>query len=666
MNVLISVPTFPMSGMRYLPMVWACLKSYHDHKGKYPKDVNWLPPLKNSIDVENFLKTNTKVDVLGISNYMWNSKINTYLTEEIKKRNPHCFVICGGPEFDTTNKKNFGNIIDLYVPIEGEATFSMLLDSLVEKTNWQDVGGIIYKKNEKIIKTPPLPWIKDWDYSPLLDNSEYMKSVIEENSSLGLNTLLQFETTRGCPYSCTYCDWGGGIHTKIRQRPLDILEKEIDWTGENKILKYFITDANFGILKRDVDIAKMLVATKKKYDWPKGIIYQTAKNQTEQVVDVASILYKGKLSSGHMISVQSTNKDVLENVKRSNLPVEKQKNIAELLHKRGVPVRSQLIVGLPGDTIETLKDSVAYLYDMGVSYEIENFILGLFPNAPASEKSYREKMKLKTHFGYSGVICRNVKTGQGYNGYDLNMCNGLEQKDQDIYSDSLWNIVDDKSELVIGSYSYDSEAWASMFTWLNTFNGLVELGLFKFLADFYNKNGISHTKFIHRCVDLVIEKDKKFADIYKNLYEQSLKFSNKEKDYAEVLIGDNDTVGFEISFAIQGWIAENKKHIENLWPTILQEEFGYHDMVEELIKFSIDRIVGFDVVERFTKTYNYDWQKLIIDKNYNNAIKGLYTYNFQNDYIKYFKRLDVKMNAYYYALCLVYGRWRKMLNYTIN
>jgi hypothetical protein len=76
MNVLISVPTFPMSGMRYLPMVWACLKSYHDHKGKYPKDVNWLPPLKNSIDVENFLKTNTKVDVLGISNYMWNSKIN--------------------------------------------------------------------------------------------------------------------------------------------------------------------------------------------------------------------------------------------------------------------------------------------------------------------------------------------------------------------------------------------------------------------------------------------------------------------------------------------------------------------------------------------------------------------------------------------------------------
>lgn len=647
-------------------MVWACLKSYHDHKGKYPNDVNWLPPLKNSIDVENFLKTNTKVDVLGISNYMWNSKINTYLTEEIKKRNPHCFVICGGPEFDTTNKKNFGNIIDLYVPIEGEATFSMLLDNLVEKTNWQDVGGIVYKKNEKIIKTPPLPWIRDWDYSPLLDNSEYMKSVIEENSSLGLNTLLQFETTRGCPYSCTYCDWGGGIHTKIRQRPLDILEKEIDWTGENKILKYFITDANFGILKRDVDIAKMLVSTKKKYGWPKGVIYQTAKNQTEQVVDVASVLYEGKLSSGHMISVQSTNNDVLENVKRSNLPVKKQKHIAELLHKRGVPVKSQLIVGLPGDTIETLKDSVAYLYDMGVSYEIENFILGLFPNAPASEKTYREKMKLKTHFGYSGVICRNVKTGQGYNGYDLSICAGLEQKDQDIYSDSLWNVVDDKSELVIGSYSYDAEAWATMFTWLNTFNGLVELGVFKFLADFYNNNGISHTKFIHRGVDLLIEKDKKFAKIYQNLYEQSLKFSNKEKDYAEVLVGDNDTVGFEISFAIQGWIAENKKHIENLWPTIIQEEFGYHGMVEELIKFSMDRIVGFDVVEKFTKTYNYDWQELIINKNYNNAIKGSYTYNFQNDYIKYFKRLDVKMNAYYYALCLVYGRWRKSLNYSVN
>jgi putative methyltransferase len=481
MNVLISVPTFPLSGMRYLPLVWACLKSYHDHKGKYPEKINWLPPLKNSVDIENFLKSNVKVDVLGLSNYMWNSKINTYLTEEIKKRNPNCFVICGGPEFDTTNKKNFGKLIDLYVPIEGEATFSALLDRFVKNQDWRDVGGIVYRGKDKVIKTPPLPWIRDWEYSPLLDHKEYMSEVVEENASLGLKTLLQFETTRGCPYSCTYCDWGGGIHTKIRQRPVDILQKEIEWSGQNKIWKYFITDANFGILKRDIEVAKIIVDTKKEYGYPRGVLYQTAKNQTEQIVEIADIFYKGTVSSGHMMSMQSTDETVLANVKRSNLPAERQKKIAEMLHERGVPVKSQLIIGLPGDTIKTLKDSVTYLYEMGVSYEVENFILGLFPNAPAADPKYRKEMQFKTTSAYSGVICRDITTGQGYNGYDLATCNGMDHDDQSAYADTLWSETEDKSELVIGSYSFDEREWANMFSWLNIFNGLVELGIFKFL-----------------------------------------------------------------------------------------------------------------------------------------------------------------------------------------
>jgi radical SAM superfamily enzyme YgiQ (UPF0313 family) len=667
MNVLISVPTFPLSGMRYLPLVWACLKSYHDHKGKYPEKINWLPPLKNSVDIENFLKSNVKVDVLGLSNYMWNSKINTYLTEEIKKRNPNCFVICGGPEFDTTNKKNFGKLIDLYVPIEGEATFSALLDRFVKNQDWRDVGGIVYRGKDKVIKTPPLPWIRDWEYSPLLDHKEYMSEVVEENASLGLKTLLQFETTRGCPYSCTYCDWGGGIHTKIRQRPVDILQKEIEWSGQNKIWKYFITDANFGILKRDIEVAKIIVDTKKEYGYPRGVLYQTAKNQTEQIVEIADIFYKGTVSSGHMMSMQSTDETVLANVKRSNLPAERQKKIAEMLHERGVPVKSQLIIGLPGDTIKTLKDSVTYLYEMGVSYEVENFILGLFPNAPAADPKYRKEMQFKTTSAYSGVICRDITTGQGYNGYDLATCNGMDHDDQSAYADTLWSETEDKSELVIGSYSFDEREWANMFSWLNIFNGLVELGIFKFLSDFYNENGVSYKTFIHRFLELLVEKDPLFAEIYHDIFNQTLKFSMKEKEYAEVTItGYNDTIGFDMSVVIQSWIAEHKEHISKKWPKIIQDEFGYFDMIPELFEFSMDYIVGYDTVEDFQKTYNYNWKKLIKDKNYISAKPKKYTIKFNNTYIRHFKKLNVKMDRYYYAMCLVYGKNRKLMNYKLD
>ena len=667
MNVLISVPTFPLSGMRYLPMVYACLKSFHDNNGKRPGDITWLPPIKNSIDLENFIKSGVKVDVLGLSNYMWNSKLNMHLTQEIKKRNPHCFVICGGPEFDTTNKKNFGTLIDLYVPIEGEATFSQLLDKLVADEDWKDVGGIVYKKDNKIIRNAPLPWIREWNYSPLLEHADYMSSVIEENASLGLKTLLQFETTRGCPYSCTYCDWGGGIHTKIRQRPLDILKQEIEWTGQQKIWKYFITDANFGILKRDIDIAQHIVDVKKEYGYPRGVLYQTAKNQTERIVEVADIFYKGTVTSGHMMSMQSTDEEVLANVKRSNLPAEKQKKIAEMLHEKGVPVKSQLIIGLPGDTIRTLKDSVVYLYDMGVSYEVENFIFGLFPNAPASEKQYREKMQLKTHYGYSGIICRDTETGQGYNGYDLATCNGMDHNDQSAYADTLWSEIEDKSELVISSYSYDEYEWANMFSWLNIFNGLVELGIFKFLSDFYNSKGITYKEFIHNFVELLVEKDSKFKELYDDLYSQTLKFSMKEKEYGEVLLSGVDSkIAFDISVVVQSWIAENKSHIKNTWPKIIQDRFGYYDCMDSFWEYSMDYILGYDCTEDFTKTYEYDWLHATTNKDYDTLQKGNYKYNFKNHYVKHFKRLNVPMDRYHYTLCLVYGKNRKLLNYNVK
>lgn len=667
MNILISVPTYPLSGMRYLPMVWACLKSYHTNLGRNPNLVNWLPPLTNSLDIEKFKKTNYQVDVLGISNYMWNSQLNTEVIRIVKEKNPNCFVVCGGPEFKTDDLNSFNNI-DCYIPIEGESAFSDILDNLIEGINWKDTEGIIFKDNDRIIRKKKLPYVKDWFYSPLLENKEFMEQFVKENFKLGLETLLQFETTRGCPYSCTFCDWGGGIHTKIRQRPIEILKEEITWTGKNKIFKYFITDANFGILKRDVDIAKHIVKTKKEYGYPKGIIYQSAKNQTERVIEVADILYNGSMTSGHMISVQSTDTDVLDNIMRSNLPTDKQKIIASMLHKRGVPVKSQIIVGLPGDNLEKLKRSVADLYEMGVSREIENFIFGLFPNAPAAESEYRKKYKLKTILGYSGIFCRDIATGQGYSGRDLAICNGIKTvADESVFGNELWSEVDDKSELVISTYSYTEQEWAHMFTWLGLFNGLVEMGLFKYISDFYKFKGIPYINFITEFIERLTENDPYFCQFKEYLYQENLKLSLGQKDYAEIRLPNRrENVGFESAVVVQAWLAENKEHVRKYWPKIIQDKYGYYTELNSLFNYGLDVIVGFDIEQKKTITYEYDWKNIVETKTFNSLKKGSYKYYFKNDYIKNFLKLNVEMDIYYYALCLVYGRARKKMTYILN
>lgn len=667
LNIQICVPSYPISGMRYLPLVWAYLKSYHTHHGEYTENVNWLEPLQNKRDIDKFLLQGVEnVDVLGISNYMWNSKVNFDLAKQVKKQNPNCFIVCGGPEFNMLDISNF-DYIDAYIPIEGEVSFSNLLDKLKSREDWKTVGGIVYLENNKIKKNPPLPYIRDWFFSPILEHKEYFEELIQRNKEEKFETLLQFETTRGCPYGCTFCDWGGGIHTKVRNRPLEILKEEITWTGQNKIFKYFITDANFGIYERDIDVAKHIVDTRNTYGWPKGITYQSAKNQTNRIIQIAEILYKGKMMSRHMISVQSTDDHVLTNIDRANLPTSKQSFIAHELNKKQVPVKSQIIIGLPGDNINKLKKTVSDLYDMGVSREIEYFIFGLFPNAPASEASYIEKHKLKTVQAYSPVTCRNLNNMEGYSASDIQICNGLADiENESVYQDAVWDVADSKSAFVVESESYDRKEFAEMYTWMLVLNGLVDNGLFKDIADFYKQHGISYKDFFHNIIE-DFKSNKEFKEIYDYIEQQSQDLSNGIRPYEEIQIpGSTQPVAFESNLVMQSWVAKNKELVRNDLMKMVIDRFGYHDPVKDLSNFCLDRIVGFDVINEKEITYDYDWIAIIKGMNFVDLIKCPTTVKWKNTYIDNFKKLNVKMDLYYYTLCLIHGRWRKKMNYDAN
>ena len=72
-----------------------------------------------------------------------------------------------------------------------------------------------------------------------------------------------WETNRGCPFKCTFCDWGSAIASKVRNFEEERLYKEIDYFSEKKIDLVFGADANFGILKRDKNLALKFAENKK-------------------------------------------------------------------------------------------------------------------------------------------------------------------------------------------------------------------------------------------------------------------------------------------------------------------------------------------------------------------------------------------------------------------
>ena len=73
--------------------------------------------------------------------------------------------------------------------------------------------------------------------------------------------MKPFETTRGCPYSCTYCEIGTKYYQKIKHK-LSKIYAEIDWMAKNKVVFVYNADSNFGTMKEHLDITKYLVNKK--------------------------------------------------------------------------------------------------------------------------------------------------------------------------------------------------------------------------------------------------------------------------------------------------------------------------------------------------------------------------------------------------------------------
>ena len=78
------------------------------------------------------------------------------------------------------------------------------------------------------------------------------------------------ETFRGCPYACTFCDWGSNIGSKVRMFDLDRVVAEVEWAANRGIGTIWIADSNFGLLERDLEIARRVSEVKKRTGFPRG------------------------------------------------------------------------------------------------------------------------------------------------------------------------------------------------------------------------------------------------------------------------------------------------------------------------------------------------------------------------------------------------------------
>jgi radical SAM superfamily enzyme YgiQ (UPF0313 family) len=321
-------------------------------------------------------------NIVAFSVYVWNHNYNYALAARVKELNPDVLIVIGGPEPAITDPDIFRKNpwMDLVVCYEGEITFKRILEVYHTK-DWESVNGLLINRKGEAVKTNDAVRIEELGQVP----SPYLSGIFDDLVAKHPEITWQgtLETNRGCPFACTFCDWGSLTYNKVKQFGLERVFDELEWMAKHNFDWISITDANFGMFpERDNMIADKIIECQEKYGSPRTFSVAWAKNQKKEVIDIVKKLLDSKgFNQGLTLSVQSLDLDVLENIRRKNMEMNKLEEVFSLCDQRNIPAYTELILGLPGETLDSWKKNFYHLYDLNQHTGITVFQAQLLENA---------------------------------------------------------------------------------------------------------------------------------------------------------------------------------------------------------------------------------------------------------------------------------------------
>jgi tRNA A37 methylthiotransferase MiaB len=321
-------------------------------------------------------------DLVAFSTYVWNHQYNYALARRVKELNPACVILFGGPEPAITDPDLFRKepYMDLVICFEGEITFRRVIQAF-DSRDWLSIPGLLVNCAGDAVNTGEAKRIEALGDIPSPYLTGLFDDIIAENPDVEWNGTL--ETNRGCPFQCTFCDWGSLTYSKVKHFGLERVFDELEWMAKHRVGFISITDANFGMFpERDNMIADKIIEVQEQYGYPKTFSVAWAKNQKREVVDIVKKLLNAPgFNQGLTLSVQSLDVDVLENIRRRNMEMNKLEEVFELCEQRNIPTYTELILGLPGESLASWKENFWRLFRMGNHTGLTVFQAQLLENA---------------------------------------------------------------------------------------------------------------------------------------------------------------------------------------------------------------------------------------------------------------------------------------------
>ncbi len=583
-NVYLAQPTNVLSKAVYLPYAVGTIAAYA-WQFKEIKD-NYL--LKELLflksDLEETVNSMEDPYLIGFSNYLWNVEYNLELAERIKKKWPDCIIVFGGPQIpDDAEYLLKYNFIDVLIHSEGELPFYKLLSALLKGYDLSDVPGISYREDSSIKKNPK-QFVHDLTDFPSPYTSGVFDNIINNPKYAGMQFDVILETNRGCPYNCVYCYWSGN-NDPLRRFPMERVLGDLKWFAENKIAYCFCADGNFGIFNRDEEIADYIIHLKNTYGYPVKFQSFAAKEKDDFIFKINKKIHEAGLNNGVSVACQSLSPIVLENIGRKNTSKDKLSKTLKRYQKIGINTYTDIMLGLPGETLESFIEGMFDVIEAGQHYSISVNRCELLPNSLMCDKDYIEKHKIKT---IVSSFCQNHS----------------KPTDDDIPGS--------RSELIVETSTMSRKEWAEACKIACFVQSFHFMGLMRFVS-FYLRN----------------EKNISYRNFYMSLYEDIINHSGPAKKIFELVMSNFDEFIKEKSnlafyderFGNIYWPHEQGIFLCTVYQFdevfselkgYIQKFFDDSELFEDLFNYQKNIICAFGSTDIIT-TFKYDWLKYFFD-----------------------------------------------------
>lgn len=383
MRVAIVAPPYPLEEAPAPPLGVTYVAAAFEAAGAEVKIFDYIvsryTPEKLHRQIDEF-----RPDVLGATSVTLNFPGAAEIVCEAKRHCPSLVTLMGGPHVSFAAEKTLLDYpgIDLIVAGEGEGTIAELMASRFDSASWEGIPGLVFRRGGRIVDSGVRPFIEELDSLPLP-----ARHLLPLSRYQALGYSISIITSRGCPYSCIFCLGRRMVGNKVRLRKASLVVDEIEEILAYGIDRINVADDLFVSSRGKVkEVCDEILRRGLHFKWSAFARVNTVDLETLKLMRSAGC---DSISFG----VETGNPEMLKRV-RKGITLDQVRQAVSWCREAGIIAHTSFIVGLPGETRETMWETGEFAASLGSLYGYH--FLAPFPGTTVREEVDQYDLQILT------------------------------------------------------------------------------------------------------------------------------------------------------------------------------------------------------------------------------------------------------------------------------